>query len=56
LEDQVLLFLGQLALAELGQDRDLFNPTTKVWTVAKTAAEIKFRANDDWKVNYGDGR
>jgi hypothetical protein len=40
-----------------GQDHDLtYNPTTKVWTVTLnlTAAEIKFRANDDWKVNYGD--
>ena len=40
-----------------GQDHDMtYNPTTKVWTVTLnlTAAEIKFRANDDWKVNYGD--
>lgn len=40
-----------------GNDHDMtYNPTTKVWTVTLnlTAAEIKFRANDDWKINYGD--
>ncbi|MFV8336353.1 SusE domain-containing protein [Flavobacterium sp. RSP29] len=40
-----------------GQDHDmLYNPTTKVWTVTLnlTAAEIKFRANDEWAINYGD--
>ncbi|MFT5252476.1 MAG: hypothetical protein ACI87N_001486 [Flavobacteriales bacterium] len=40
-----------------GQDHDMtYNPTTKVWTVTLnlTANEIKFRANDEWKVNYGD--
>lgn len=40
-----------------GQDHDMtYNKTTKVWTVTLnlTAAEIKFRANDDWKINLGD--
>jgi hypothetical protein len=40
-----------------GQDHDMtYNKTTKVWTVTLNlkAEEIKFRANDDWKINLGD--
>jgi hypothetical protein len=38
-------------------DQDLtFNPTANVWraTMPLTAGEIKFRANADWGINFGD--
>lgn len=38
-------------------DQDMtYNATNKTWeiTLALTADEIKFRANDDWAWNYGD--
>ena len=32
-----------------------YNPTTKFWegTVVMTAGEFKFRANNDWAINFG---
>ena len=42
-----------------GADTDMtYDPATKSWklTVALTAAEIKFRANDGWDVNFGDDK
>ncbi|MDX1637564.1 MAG: SusE domain-containing protein [Balneolaceae bacterium] len=38
-------------------DQDMsYDPDTKVWTITLdlTAAELKFRANDAWDLNYGD--
>jgi hypothetical protein len=38
-------------------DQDLtYNATTKVWTVTLNlgVGKIKFRANDDWAINFGD--
>jgi len=38
-------------------DHDMtYDATTKVWsvTLALSAGELKFRANDDWAINYGD--
>ncbi|MDI6403032.1 SusE domain-containing protein [Balneolaceae bacterium ANBcel3] len=38
-------------------DQDMtYDPDEKVWTITLdlTAGEIKFRANDDWALNYGD--
>jgi len=40
-----------------GADADMtYDPATKKWTITMdlAAAEIKFRANDDWGLNYGD--
>jgi hypothetical protein len=42
-----------------GWDTDtdmMYDQVTKVWTVTMdlTAAEIKFRSNNDWALNYGD--
>jgi hypothetical protein len=40
-----------------GQDHDLtFNPADGTWsiTINLTAGELKFRANDDWGINFGD--
>ena len=40
-----------------GSDTDLiYNATTGTWSVTLnlTADEIKFRANDDWAINFGD--
>ncbi len=44
---------------ENGWDSDIdmsYNPNTGAWevTLDLTAGEIKFRANDDWALNYGD--
>lgn len=38
-------------------DHDMtYDPATKLWTVVLNlgAGELKFRANDDWAINYGD--
>jgi len=38
-------------------DQDMtYDPNNKVWTITLdlTAGEMKFRANDDWAINYGD--
>jgi len=38
-------------------DQDMtYDPTNKVWTITLdlSAGKIKFRANDDWALNYGD--
>lgn len=38
-------------------DHDMtYDPVEKVWKITLTlsAGEIKFRANDDWAINYGD--
>ncbi|QIX62972.1 SusF/SusE family outer membrane protein [Hymenobacter sp. BT18] len=35
-----------------------YDPATKLWSVTTTLAvgEIKFRANNDWAINFGDGK
>lgn len=41
------------------QDTDMvYDKETKVWTVTMnlTAGDLKFRANDDWVLNYGDDK
>lgn len=49
--------IGDATPGGWGSDTDLrYDATSKSWkvTLALTQAEIKFRANDDWGINFGD--
>jgi starch-binding outer membrane protein SusE/F len=49
--------IGDATPGGWGSDTNLtYDPVTQVWTltVDLTKAKIKFRANDDWGLNYGD--
>lgn len=49
--------IGSSTPGEWGSDTDMtYNPTTEQWelTVDLIDGEIKFRANDDWALNFGD--
>jgi|NOAtaT_7_FD_contig_91_593071_length_5732_multi_3_in_0_out_0_3 hypothetical protein len=49
--------IGDATPGGWGSDTDMrYDPASKSWkaTIALTQAEIKFRANDDWGINFGD--
>ena len=49
--------IGDATPDEWDADQDMtYDPDEHVWTITLdlTAGEIKFRANDDWDLNYGD--
>jgi len=49
--------IGSATPTQWDSDTDMvYDPVTQTWSVTMdlTAAEIKFRANDDWGLNYGD--
>ncbi len=49
--------IGSATAGGWGSDQNMtYDPTTKIWsaTIDLVVGEIKFRANDDWALNYGD--
>jgi len=51
--------IGSATAGGWGSDQNMtFDPATGTWkvTLDLTADEIKFRANDDWAINYGENK
>lgn len=49
--------IGSATANEWDSDQDMtYDPQAKVWTITTdlSSGEMKFRANDDWAINYGD--
>jgi hypothetical protein len=51
--------IGPAQAGGWGEDTDMtYNPETRAWeaTITLTAGEFKFRANDDWAINWGGSK
>lgn len=49
--------IGSATAGQWDSDEDMtYDPVTDTWSITTdlVAGEIKFRANDDWAINYGD--